>query len=232
MILHKRRHGVKTGMRHKLIYKVFVFVMGILFIYYILNYYKILQNEKNEKNTILFPSYWDEMEKEYNNPEYEKGNLLVPDLQTEDDSVVIENTSKQKTAEHSDCILSIPVIDLMKNVYSGSDRAKHLEQYELITATDDMQYKNGGNYIICGHASRLYGHSLNRIKEIRKGDIIFVNTADNTDKYIVNEVSYENMYNTSNYCNQTVDKTLTIISCAKYISDESYIVIHAELESK
>ena len=33
----------------------------------------------------------------------------------------------------------------------------------LITADAHMRYKNGGNYIICGHASKLYGHSLNRL---------------------------------------------------------------------
>ena len=130
-----------------------------------------------------------------------------------------------------DCILSIEAINLEKVVYNGNNREDHLKQYELVTATDDMQYKNGGNYVICGHASRLYGHSLNRIKEVKKGMIIKITTRDKTDEYVVNEVLFENMNKTSKYCSQTHNPKLTIISCARYVSDESYIVIHAQLKS-
>ena len=93
-----------------------------------------------------------------------------------------------------------------------------------------MQYKNGGNYIICGHASKLYGHSLNRLQEIKKDTIIEILTKNKTEQNIVYKVNYENMYETSQYCNQTSEKTVTIISCAKNISKESYIVIHARIK--
>lgn len=129
-----------------------------------------------------------------------------------------------------DCILMIPDINLTKIVYTGKNREKHLENYELITANDTMKYQNGGNYIICGHASRLYGHSLNRLKEVKKGTIIQIQTKDKMDEYIVNQITYENMNQTNQYCNQTQENTLTIISCAKYISDDSYIVVHAKLK--
>ena len=127
-----------------------------------------------------------------------------------------------------DCILMIPDINLEKIVYTGKNREEHLKNYELITASENMKYTNGGNYIICGHASRLYGHSLNRLKEVKKGTKIQIQTKDKKEEYIVNEVTYENMNKTSEYCNQTMNNTLTIISCAKYVSEESYIVIHAK----
>lgn len=204
-------------------------MMGIIFVYYIYSFFVVLQNEKNERKDILFEVRQDDTT-DNNNTGYKEEHILNPDTEISTNIVEAEEPCQQEAADQSDCILSIPVINLIKNVYTGANRTEHLERYELVTATDDMQYKNGGNYIICGHASRLYGHSLNRIKEIQKGDIIFVKTVNKTDKYIVNKVSYENMYNTSNYCNQTIQKSLTIISCAKYVSDESYIVIYAELQ--
>ncbi|MCM1498635.1 MAG: sortase [Clostridium sp.] len=136
------------------------------------------------------------------------------------------------TVWKGDCILSIDAINLEKVVYNGSNRETHLNQYELVTATDDMSYNKGGNYVICGHASRLYGHSLNRLKEIKKGTAITITTRDRTDEYIVNEVLFENMNKTSKYCSQTHNPVLTIISCARFVSDESYIVIHAQLAKR
>lgn len=139
------------------------------------------------------------------------------------------NASENQESEWSgDCILIIPDINLEKIVYTGKNREQHLKNYELITASENMKYTNGGNYIICGHASKLYGHSLNRLKEVKKGTKIQIKTKEKNEEYIVNKVTYENMNQTSKYCNQTQDNTLTVISCAKYISEESYIVIHAK----
>lgn len=148
-------------------------------------------------------------------------------LQTETTNTTIKNPLKSQKNNDADCILSIPDINLEKIVYTGKDQEAHLKNYELVTADPYMYYKNGGNYIICGHASKLYGHSLNRIKELKKGTEIQIKTETRTDLYIVKAVNYENMYQTSKYCNQTKEKSITIISCAKNISKESYIVIHA-----
>lgn len=126
-----------------------------------------------------------------------------------------------------DCILEIPSIQLTKYVYSGTERIEHLKNYELVTAAEDMYYKNGGNYIICGHASRLYGHSLNRLKEIKVGDSLFIHTDKQTDQYIVEYVGYEDQSKTSHYCNQTKEDIITILSCARYVSETSYIIIKA-----
>lgn len=207
---------------------IFVLVM-FLFIYYFFKFDMVLQNENEEKkeifaiyNTILPKP--DHIQKDYQHSI--AGNATQ--LKNETNSKKIYKAGQ--SSQQSDCIISIPSIDLEKKIYTGSNRLKYLEQYELVTATDNMTYANGGNYIICGHASRLYGHSLNRIKEIKKNDIIYIQTANKRDKYIVYEVYYENMNNTSEYCVQTEERMLTIISCAKYISKESYIIIHAKLE--
>lgn len=140
----------------------------------------------------------------------------------------ISHNKSEKSMCGADCVLSIPDIELEKIVYTGKDREKHLNNYELITASDDMYYQNNGNYIICGHASRLYGHSLNRLKEIKEGTSIYIKTNKETDEYIVNKVSFKEMQKTSQFCNQTTEQMITIISCAKYVSDDSYIVIQAK----
>ncbi|MBR1599045.1 MAG: sortase [Lachnospiraceae bacterium] len=133
--------------------------------------------------------------------------------------------SKQKIYE--DCIIEIPDIELSKIVYSGIDREKKLDDYDLITAASDMKFSNGGNYIICGHASRLYGHSLNRIREVHKDTLIRIWANNKVEDFKVNKVYYENMNDTNKYCRQTNNNEITIISCAKYISKESYIIIKA-----
>lgn len=161
-----------------------------------------------------------------------QGNNNRTDFSSKKTSKKINNKSDTNIEAKwiGDCILSIPAINLTKIVYTGKNRNEHLENYELVTADDNMKYSNGGNYIICGHASKLYGHSLNRLKEVKKGIIIKIQTRDKEDEYTVTEVTYENMNKTSQYCNQTQENTLTIISCAKYISNDSYIVIHAKLK--
>ncbi|MBE5923832.1 MAG: sortase [Lachnospiraceae bacterium] len=134
---------------------------------------------------------------------------------------------KQNNEKDVDCVISIPDIDLLKKVYTGNKREKHLDNYELITATSDMKYSNGGNYIICGHASRLYGHSLNRLSEVLEYTQIQIWANNEVENYVVKEVKYVNMKETSKYCNQTKNKQITILSCAKNVSPDSYIVVIA-----
>ena len=156
--------------------------------------------------------------KDYNaNNNIDYNNLSNNNVDNYEDSII----------DDSDCIIEIPAINLSKIVYTGKNRENHLNNYELVTAASDMKYSNGGNYIICGHASRLYGHSLNRLKELNKGIDIYIISGNKKEKYIINKVYYIDMNKTDEYCKQTNSKELTIISCAKYISKESYIVIKA-----
>lgn len=212
-------------------------VIGIIFTsFYLIPYFFIYNKELEEQRTIYqfkqLHFYEDDVKKEdtvsdvafYDRNSFnEKENI--------DESAQDAKELKNAMSEwKGDCILIIPDINLEKIVYTGEDREQHLENYELITADENMEYNNGGNYIICGHASRLYGHSLNRLKELKKGAKIQIYTKDKIEEYTVTKVTYEDMNNTSKYCNQTTGKTLTILSCAKYISEKSYIVIHAKID--
>lgn len=211
------------------IYIFFIILLGI-FLYCLHSYIIVFQQEQRERKAIqqmehnLFPSILPNIRFPYQTI----GMLTTDNLPNPiPEPELSDNSRNNKISWKGDCILSIPDIELEKIVYTGADRLNYLKEYGLITAADNMQYKNGGNYIICGHASRLYGHSLNRIKEIEKGTLIYIKTPDCIDQYIVDKVTFENMNETSKYCNQTPEQKVTIISCAKYVSKESYIVIQA-----
>ncbi len=207
----------------------FLIVISLLLCYMIKQYMKIYQAEQEEQNKIH------QLEQRKMHVDDREHN---PSYQTEkSDTINRANifsynvTNVTEFDKDTDCILYIDEIQLSKFVYNGTKRTEHLNQYDLVTATDDMQYANGGNYIICGHASRLYGHSLNRLKEVKKGYHITIKTNQGNDQYIVDNVSYQKMMDTDVYCRQSETDELTIISCAKYVSREHYIVIHARKDN-
>ena len=130
-----------------------------------------------------------------------------------------------------DCVIKIPSIDLEKIVYTGVERELQLEKYNLITASADMKYEYGGNYIICGHDSKIYGHSLNRLDEVKKGDAVYIYYNGRIYTYRIEMKDYECMSNTSRFCEQSEKSQVTIISCAKDIGPDQYIVIRCGLEN-
>lgn len=207
--------------------KIMIFLIIITFAflcYFIKQYWDISHIEQIEKKRII------QIEHENNFKDTAKSNSYEQQTPQNDNEV---NRAKEKHTENisllakdEDCIIYIDDIDFAKIVYTGTNRMDHLSQYDLVTATDDMRYSNGGNYIVCGHASRLYGHSLNRLKEVQPGYDIKIRTDNNEIKYIVDNVIYENMYNTDTYCRQSNYDEITIISCAKYISQNHYIIVH------
>ncbi len=213
-----------------------LFIIVIICVYYIHSYIKVYNDEQQEIQEIdnmLFD--WHNHVKNSETASQFDNYKLVHNLnEDKSDECVKENTdnadrkSDDQEEDMADCVLIIPSIDLKKYVYSGKQRETHLEQYELVTATDDMKYMNGGNYIICGHYSKLYGHSLNRLKDISELDEVIIWHNDKQTKYKVSSVSYMNMNNTSQYCNQSNNRQITILSCAKYEGKNKYIVVRCE----
>lgn len=207
------------------------FVLTVMYLYRIYN--NVYDLERIEKESIISTIPQIELPQQTQTNTYSKLNNNRSNQSTRNDNNIVTSgkTSKSNKAQNVerdvDCIISIPDIDLLKKVYNGKNREKHLENYELITATPDMKYTNGGNYIICGHASRLYGHSLNRLSEVLEYTQIQIWANNEVENYVVKEVKYVNMNETSKYCNQTKNKQITILSCAKNISPESYIAVIA-----
>lgn len=216
----------------------------LLLILLVLTYYgklviKLNQNTETEKRMIedikqivvLEEDLEDDVNIQNDSPEAVINPIKKIEERTEPNSTI---TIKKKNEQGKlpigfDCIISIPSISLEKIVYTGVSREGHLEQYDLITSAEDMEYCNGGNYIICGHYSQLYGHSLNRLKEVNEGDYVYINSNGTLHKYIVYSKEFETMTDTSSYCIQTEQRELTIISCAKYVGMDKYIVIKCEL---
>lgn len=198
-----------------------------------MTYYNIYKKEEEEKRVIqtFEDSFANTYDREDETTYLNITEQTIYHISTQEEKVSVTNVQMNAANPDMDSILYIPDINLEKIVYTGNNRETHLENYELITADPNMRYDNGGNYIICGHASKLYGHSLNRMNEVNKGTLLQIKTKEQTEEYIVESVTYQNMNETSTYCNQTSEKCITIISCAKYISQESYIVIRAKLIS-
>lgn len=215
----------------------------LLLILLILGYYgklvvKLNQNNETEKQVIEDIKQMFILQEDTGNVSIQNGvpeTVMSPIENVEDSTqansiIPLKAENVQETLPKGfDCIISIPSISLEKIVYTGDSREEHLEQYDLITSADDMQYSNGGNYIICGHYSQLYGHSLNRLKDVSKGDYVYINSNDELHKYKVYSKTFETMTDTSSFCIQTEQRELTVISCAKYIGVDKYIVIKCEL---
>lgn len=233
MMHHNHIRKQNARKRKSALHKKYLVVMffTIIVLYNIYCYNMVYQNEQLEKSqihSIETKLYQEELPNlnERLQSASPSGNTSTQNTQESVDT----ETDNKKQLWKGDCILFIPEINLEKIVYTGTKRTEHLKQYELVTASDNMQYKNGGNYIICGHASRLYGHSLNRIREVKEGNLLYIQTKQQLDEYVIKKVFFVDMNNTSKYCNQTSQQTVTILSCAKYISKNSYIVIQAELK--
>lgn len=212
----------------KRIYFFFIIIIAAGTIELLLEYNKIIQSEKAEE--LLIKQTIQNFDITENNPQelngtFQRKNILEPEYHTGNEC---NSTNKTDPNNDVDCIISIPDIDLLKNVYTGSKRNTYLEQYNLITATDDMEFANGGNYIICGHSSRLYGHSLNRIKEIKKKALIYILYNNKKYTYSVKRIYFDHKDNINTYFNQTENPQITIVSCAKYFSEDGYIIIQAE----
>lgn len=201
-------------------------ILFVLLGYSAKQYFDVWSAEEYEQKQIrqLYQQYEDRAEKQdMSNP---KKILKEVSGQIKTPQDVTYVTKETESVPDADCILYIEEIDLVKIIYNGTNRMKHLSQYELVTATDDMHYANGGNYIICGHDSKLYGHSLNRLKEVKKGTQIQIQTQQGTVSYIVDQVGFEKMTDTDIYCKQSDKEEITIISCARYISREHYMIVH------
>ena len=204
-----------------------------MFAKYVRTYINLSKKEETEQKTIMQTIHSIEgtskenmITTDFDAIEFTKNENIPSD--TSEPKKLDDNNSECTNKDTIDCMISIPDIELYKYVYSGKNREKYLEQYDLITAASDMKYENGGNYIICGHASRLYGHSLNRLKEVKVGTNIYIYNQNSVDKYTVKSVTYKDKQNTHEFYDQTPKNMITIVSCAKYISEDTYIIVQAE----
>ena len=226
---------------------ILLFLSFFAFSFYLNNYKQTFVREQEEKVNIskMKESYIKDIKKtkqqtDLNDKTNEKNEkIIVEDNKNQKEYVSLQKSNSKdiagrKNGNHKnnhnndkDCIIEIDEIGLSKIVYNGNNRQKHLDNYELVTATSDMNYSSGGNYIICGHASRLYGHSLNRLKEVHKYALIRIWANKSVDEYVVDKVYFEDMDKTDEYCRQTNKDQITIVSCARYISSNSYIIVKA-----
>ena len=64
--------------------------------------------------------------------------------------------------------------------------------------------------------------------ELEKGDKVYICFQNKRYEYKVYSIQYENMYQTSEYMQQTQDKELTIFSCSKNRDKKEYIIVKCQ----
>lgn len=210
--------------KNRRIITVFLILLIAMLCVYTSSCLQIYRNEEQEK--IYIEDYFIEGKDIKGNEisVYEKLCGKVP-VESSIESNTEKKYKKTELPKDADCIIYIPSIELEKIVYNGADRYKYLEEYKLVTATENMKYNYGRNYVICGHSSQLYGHSLNRIKDVSVNDTVYIMQESNVDQYKVSSITYEEMEDTNRFCEQNDNRQITILSCAKYMGKNKYIVI-------
>ena len=127
-----------------------------------------------------------------------------------------------------DCVLSIPQIDICRVVITGGDMDYNLDRHLFVTMQQNMVYGES-SYVIGGHQSFIYGHSMNRLEELDIGDSIYIIKDDISYEYEVIEKDMEQWGVDDKDYGADVRK-LAIYTCRKQKErPKPYIVVRAEL---
>lgn len=82
-----------------------------------------------------------------------------------------------------------------------------------------------GNYCIAGHRNRTYGRNFNRLDEVEIGDIIEVDTGENTYKYAVTEKLYVKPEEVWVLQKNRKEKEITLITCHPMIKPTHRLIV-------
>ena len=117
-------------------------------------------------------------------------------------------------------ILRIPDINLKSPILVG-DTKENLN-VGVCEVKGSVKAGEAGNYILAGHYSRIYGRHFNRLKEVKPGTSIFVDSATGTYEYIVYEkIEKVDAKDTSVVPIGISESNITLITC-DYATGEPY----------
>lgn len=146
----------------------------------------------------------------------ENGN--TDDLNNTEDDI----TYVKKEAGELVCLLRIPKISLEEAVREGDSR--DVLSSALCHLEDTSYPGDKGNCCISGHRNYTFGKYFNRLEEVTIGDVIELETFDNTYKYQV----YETLVvapDDVKVLDSTHAKTLTLITCTPiFVGTHRFIV--------
>ena len=129
-----------------------------------------------------------------------------------------------------DSILVINKINLKKAIIRGNNNDYNLDRYYFVTA-DQEAVLGEDNYIIYGHCSQTYGHSFNRLEELKAGDKFQLIQEAQTFTYVVSDVRRELREDAAPYLDTGMN-TVQFLSCEKKresgYSEKRLIIVTAQ----
>lgn len=138
--------------------------------------------------------------------------------------------SHQENNRNSDmnCILKIPSIGLEKPVFNKNTKA-YLKNYYLVTAYDNMDFSDGGTYIVYGHNSYVDNLSFQSLPKIQLTDAIIVEYMNHNYEFLVKEIQKVKPEQISNYFLQEENK-IVLVACTNQSTKRNpeYLVVVAE----
>lgn len=145
-------------------------------------------------------------------------NDNIDDLNNiEDDTTYVKSKAGELV-----CLLRIPKISLEEAVREGDSR--DVLSSALCHLEDTSYPGNKGNCCISGHRNYTFGKYFNRLEEVTIGDVIELETFDNTYKYQVYETLVVTPDNVK-VLDSTGAKTLTLITCTPiFVGTHRFIV--------
>ena len=150
--------------------------------------------------------------------------------EAEEDNNETDEDSEANTVKYSGgeliCLLRIPKISLEEAVREGDSRdvlSSALCHLEKTSYPGKI-----GNCCISGHRNYVFGKFFNRLNEIAVGDIVELETIDNTYRYQVYETLVVEPDNVK-VLDSTGQKTLTLITCTPLFVGSHRLIVKAVL---
>lgn len=125
------------------------------------------------------------------------------------------------------CLLRIPKIDLEEAVKEGS--TKSVLSSALGHIENTAFPGENGNCCIAGHRNYVFGKYFNRLEEVTFGDIIEIETMDNTYMYEVDSIEVVEPEDVS-VLEYTDGKNLTLITCTPFMIGSHRLIVHATMK--
>ena len=125
-------------------------------------------------------------------------------------------------------LVRIPKIDSVEPVSEGTSKEALANSLGHDTSTVNPGEK--GNCVIAGHRNYTFGKFFNRLDEVEIGDMIYVDTHEETFSYQVKEIKVVEPEDVS-ILENTDDEILTLYTCTPiYIATHRLVVIAERVE--
>ena len=188
------------------------------------NYDDVMSTDNLVDITVLQSTLYG-MAKKMVSGEFHCSNLLEEIRYNEE--ITPSGPTEVQIHQEIDCILKIPSINLEKPIYN-KNTTTYLEKYYLVTAYDNMNFKEGGTYIIYGHNSYVENVSFQKLPRIKLNDTVIIEYQNKDYEFVVTEIQTANTEQISDYFIQAENK-IVLVACTNQSTktNPEYLVVVA-----